>query len=730
MLFTTQMLAGAPTGENDTLRNELGQPFFPDFPNEPGVDCVENQVIAQFLNNALTLPLGKEEAKLQSCNLGLNLLFLLQQYDVYYVEKVFRGFWPEDTLMTIGDSITVGVNDLSQIFLLKLQDTGKDIFQLISDLQDYENCYFAEPNGYVFSTIEPNDSRFGSQWNLQNFDGSSSFGISCPVAWNHTVGSPDVRIGIFDTGINYYHEDFGGEGLGSQKIPLGANFVEGNNDPWCDNAYHGTACAGIAAALTNNNEMGIAGIAGGWAQDGNDIGAAIIPMQVSRNSDGRGEMSTLANAIRAGADPSGTYDCDVISMSLGAYGYFETVRGALCYANIAWGTAVASKGNRGVDNWHYPSDVDGSWVISVGAYNSRGQRYSWSNYGNNIDFLAPAIVYATYPYPPLYRLFGGTSSAAPHASGSAGLVRSLIPGLHPDDIDRILSYSNPTTGDGNPVYDDYRGNGLLNVGRAISRLTGNHPHISPWKLYFHRTPAGYTEVANVVEGIGAFNHKDPYDIPTGQYICHQYDLRVGVLYEEQFIEVPKAWGRGMNVTKGWSGAIPNNMAEYCGVVYGSERIDGCTLQTFVYELWRIISWFPFEIEYSGWWPCQPQEVECEYTIWGRAKLSTPRDGPGGPGKPGVDTPVAFSVGEFYPNPFNSSATVSLSLNSPATVVIQIYDVLGRRAEYLDLGELHSGDHTMTWEANDSAGQKLPSGIYFAVFKTANTSLIRKIMILR
>lgn len=45
VLFAPLTAVSAPTGPNDTLFNEQGQAFFPDFPDEPGIDCAPDQVI-------------------------------------------------------------------------------------------------------------------------------------------------------------------------------------------------------------------------------------------------------------------------------------------------------------------------------------------------------------------------------------------------------------------------------------------------------------------------------------------------------------------------------------------------------------------------------------------------------------------------------------------------------------------------------------------------------------
>ena len=84
------------------------------------------------------------------------------------------------------------------------------------------------------------------------------------------------------------------------------------------------------------------------------------------------------------------------------------------------------------------------------------------------------------------------------------------------------------------------------------------------------------------------------------------------------------------------------------------------------------------------------------SVTGTAIVPRPPDG----------TPVAFSLGAGYPNPFSTSTTVSYELPEQATVTIRVYDVLGRLVETLIDSPMAAGVHRLTWNA---AGRS--SGIY-------------------
>jgi photosystem II stability/assembly factor-like uncharacterized protein len=61
----------------------------------------------------------------------------------------------------------------------------------------------------------------------------------------------------------------------------------------------------------------------------------------------------------------------------------------------------------------------------------------------------------------------------------------------------------------------------------------------------------------------------------------------------------------------------------------------------------------------------------------------------------------------YPNPFNSSTTISFSLPSRSMTVLKVFDLMGRDVATLASEELPSGVYTRTWNASG-----FPSGVYF------------------
>ncbi len=77
-------------------------------------------------------------------------------------------------------------------------------------------------------------------------------------------------------------------------------------------------------------------------------------------------------------------------------------------------------------------------------------------------------------------------------------------------------------------------------------------------------------------------------------------------------------------------------------------------------------------------------------------------------------PMATSLLTAYPNPFNSSTTISFSLASQGPVAISIFDMLGRKVAAPYAGDLGAGGHQVVWDARGFS-----SGLYFAIMESGD-----------
>jgi hypothetical protein len=91
----------------------------------------------------------------------------------------------------------------------------------------------------------------------------------------------------------------------------------------------------------------------------------------------------------------------------------------------------------------------------------------------------------------------------------------------------------------------------------------------------------------------------------------------------------------------------------------------------------------------------------------------------------IDLPAAFSLSPAYPNPFNSTTTISFSLAAPGEIALEIFDILGRRVATLQEGHLIAGDYRVTWDAGDNS-----SGVYFYRLRAGAEELTRRCLLLK
>ncbi|MCH2044955.1 MAG: S8 family peptidase [Saprospiraceae bacterium] len=234
-----------------------------------------------------------------------------------------------------------------------------------------------------------------------------------------------AKIAIIDTGVDAKHED------------LGDNFVSTKKAYDTDPHGHGTHCAGIAAAVSNNNR----GIAS-FAVDGSFVEVTSIKVF---GASGRTTQRTIINGMLLAADQG----ADVLSMSLGGPSFDKSqlaYKRAVDYVNTKGGIVVAAAGNESMDaKKRVPAGVPG--VITVSAIDEELNLASFSNYVQNVNMgiAAPGVnIYSTIPNN-TYEYFNGTSMATPYVAGLIGIMKSIKPNMTTKEAYKLLNSTGKDT---------------------------------------------------------------------------------------------------------------------------------------------------------------------------------------------------------------------------------------------------------------------------------------------
>lgn len=257
-----------------------------------------------------------------------------------------------------------------------------------------------------------------------------------PAAWDITKGNVNVVVGVIDTGVDTGHPDLAGNLLPGRDLAgeVRSNEKDFDNNPMDKNG-HGTHVAGIIAAVGNNG-IGVAGI--GW-------NLRIMPLKVLAD-DSPQDMETFD--IIAAIEYAVAQRVRIVNCSFGGEGDFSQVEyEAFSRLRLAGILAVCAAGNFARNNDGatpvYPASYDLDNIISVAAsLNPDAQPpkpenlWASSNYGrNSVDLMAPGEnIYSTCLCPASgdcnsYCYKSGTSMAAPHVAGVAGLILSRNPAL-------------------------------------------------------------------------------------------------------------------------------------------------------------------------------------------------------------------------------------------------------------------------------------------------------------
>lgn len=493
--------------------------------------------------------------------------------------KIFGFLTTEPVTLTSKSGHPVPLPTLWTALILVLETEGAtDEQALVEELNKLDGIVYAQVN--AVATGDTNDPLYGLQHSLWDSPSTTDYddaNINVEGAWDEGVkGSDEIIVAVFDSGIDFRHEDFGydaGPGYGSSVVNGGWCFLPGiPGIPYSplselevpDVLGHGTNGAGIIGAISNN-EIGVAGIAGGDA--GNNIPGVRLQGMMIINSGNQAYIDfinpaivySLINSVPLFDIANHSWGFDEIQDNPNP---FPLLREVFRLSYEMGVINVCSRGNDGDNEKDYPSSFRDDWAFSVGASGTDGLKADgaandgievgtphWSSsFGDDMDFVAPGAFLTIKTTGTLnqdeYTGHSGTSAAAPHASGVAALVLERLKTNYDDfipsveDVEHYIEYGVTDiigTIANYPVgYEDFHGWGRLNAGAAIDLVDSYKPvHISI-------NPTYVTESVDNFSTAFAYNYNDNYkgieDMnPTytiSDYKIYTADININVCEDE------------------------------------------------------------------------------------------------------------------------------------------------------------------------------------------------------
>ena len=364
----------------------------------------------------------------------------------------------------------------------------------------------------------PDDRYFEDQWHHLNTgqDGAAQgVDLRTSEAWDLEFGDAAVRVGVFDDGVDFQHPDLriaqreDGDPL---VITEPARLRRALDDGCCQ---HGTAVAGVAAAVGDNDE-GVVGVC---------PGCSVLPIFTEAGWDQSAVMAeSLLEAMRAGAD--------VVNNSWGPFDGLPAFDEGRAPPEVplddvqadaldtlhdegrdGLGTVVVFSAGNGNEDTVDNALVNHPTVIGVGALDDTGHKAFYSDFGDAVWVVAPSAggrttgIWTTDARGEDWgfndadaprdfgdrdgdylAIFGGTSAAAPAISGLVGLILSANPELTADEVKDILRRTARPIDRGHGRYEPdedgflrspFYGYGLADARAAIELALGQDPDPGP-----------------------------------------------------------------------------------------------------------------------------------------------------------------------------------------------------------------------------------------------------------
>ncbi len=379
-------------------------------------------------------------------------------------------------------------------FLVEFTDKKHDLNKIIKDLSKFSEVDYSELKYKDFEDYIPNDPSYSSCWHLNK--------IQANLAWDLGIGNSNVVVSIVDDAITINHPDLQNViWVNPNEIPN--NGIDDDNNGYIDDINgwdtytndndpsphsntpawaHGTHCAGIAGAHTDNN-IGISSVGFG------------VSLMAVKTADNNG----LVNQTWDGVYYSIVSGADVISCSWSSGSYSQTNNNIIEFGINNGSIIVAASGNNGANlasNPKYPACYNG--VICVANTTSSDTKAGSSNYGTRIDVAAPgSSILSTIPYSG-YDTKTGTSMSAPMVAGLLGLMKSFSPNASNEQLIDCMKSSCDNIDALNPLYAGLLGSGRINVYQALLCLS---PPVADFLVRVEDSCSGEIQFSDATLGV-------------------------------------------------------------------------------------------------------------------------------------------------------------------------------------------------------------------------------------
>ncbi|KTC86053.1 MULTISPECIES: S8 family serine peptidase [Legionella] len=371
---------------------------------------------------------------------------------------------------------------------------------VLEELRKNPNVLYAlkDRKGYFKPLVNPPLNEEGafisheSQWNEFAAPGGvrleSAAGLADGAwAYTHGLATPPVVVAVLDTGIALHSSLMNTFMKNDEGKVWGWNFAANNEDVLDETrTYHGTHVAGIIAAYSDMM-LGV----------GHHL--KILPIKIP-DATGMFYESQVINALywSVGGSvpgvPENPYPAKIINMSFGVdrepgkeIEHCDlALQEALHFVRRHGAVITVAAGNE--NRWeHYNAPAVCNDTIKVAATGLEGLRAYYSNYGPGVSFAAPGgdlmygrqggVLSTVNPGGGYqnsgYDFYQGTSMAAPHAAGVAGLVYAVSQNdITPEKVEQLLyttthSFKETVDSNNSCVGSKPCGSGILDAENAV-----------------------------------------------------------------------------------------------------------------------------------------------------------------------------------------------------------------------------------------------------------------------